>query len=249
MKKILFALLLTGVLHAQEISVSMDLAAVKDDKVMVTVKPPAIASATITYNIPKIIPGTYSEDDYGKFVDDFQAFDKKGKLLTVTKPDVNSWSIANAKTLDRITYKVNDTYDVESTHSIFSPAGTNILDGKNFMLNMHGFVGYFTGLETHSYKVSITHPATLWGATSLVDADASPTQDVFTAARYADLVDNPIMYAKPDYSSFTVDGMEILISVFSPNGTITAAAITPDLEKMMRAQKKFLGPINNNRKY
>jgi hypothetical protein len=30
------------------------------------------------------------------------------------------------------------------------------------------------------------------------------------------------MYSKPDYTTFTVDGMEILISVYSPSGKVTA---------------------------
>lgn len=232
-----------------EINVSIDLNNVKDDKVTVVVSAPKITSDNITYHIPKIIPGTYSEDDYGKFIDNLTATDKKGKALTVTKADENSWTIANAKSLDKITYQVNDTYDIESKHDIFSPAGTNILENENFMLNMHGFVGYFKDMTSTPYRVTISHPAGLWGATSMVDADESQTKDVFSAARYADLVDNPIMYSKPDFTRFMVDGMEIVISLYSPNGTVKAAEITPAIETMMRAQKKFLGPINNNKKY
>jgi predicted metalloprotease with PDZ domain len=83
----------------------------------------------------------------------------------------------------------------------------------------------------------------------MVDTDASNENDVFTAQRYAELVDHPIMYSKPDYTTFTVDGMEILISVYSPNGAVKAKDITPEMETMMRAQKKFLGPINSTKKY
>jgi len=43
--------------------------------------------------------------------------------------------------------------------------------------------------------------------------------------------------------------MEILFSVYSPSGKHSAKALSADLEKMMRAQKKFLGPINGNKKY
>ncbi len=240
-------------IHAQrpatEIHVALDLQNVVDDKVSVRVKPPKISTDRVTYHLPKIIPGTYSEDDYGKFIDNFRALDNKGKALKVDKLDENSWAISGAKNLAEITYHVNDTYDVEGTHDIFSPAGTNILAGENFMLNMHGFVGYFNTLKDRPYKIDITHPATLWGATSLSDSDPSDTKDTFTAARYAELVDNPIMYSRPDYTTFTVDDMTILISVYSPTGKVKAADITPDLEKMMRAQKKFMGAINNNRKY
>ncbi len=106
-------------------------------------------SDEITYRIPKIVPGTYSVDDYGKYIDDLKAFDTKGNLLTVKKTDDNSWTIANAKTLEKITYLVNDSFDTENgknfgENEIFSPAGTNIDAGKNLMLNTHCFVGYFT---------------------------------------------------------------------------------------------------------
>jgi predicted metalloprotease with PDZ domain len=261
MKKIIYtltlALTISGFATAQkkgnsdQVRVKIDLKDVKDDKVMVTVTPPALSSETTTYFIPKIIPGTYSEDNYGKYIENFKALDKKGKELTVTKADDNSWKINNAKSLATITYLVNDTYDIEGTgvHEIFSPSGTNIAANENFVVNTHGFVGYFDDKGEIPYTVSISHPASLWGATSMVDTDASNENDVFTAQRYAELVDHPIMYSKPDYTTFTVDGMEILISVYSPNGAVKAKDITPEMETMMRAQKKFLGPINSTKKY
>lgn len=237
-----------------EIAITLNLNTIQDDKVLVTVKSPKITSDKIVYQLPKIIPGTYSEDDYGKYVDNFQAFDTKGNLLVVSKTDENSWTIDNAKNLDKITYLVNDTFDSEKgggfgQEDIFSPAGTNIAEGKNFMINNHGFVGYFSDLKDITYKLTVLHPEGLFGATSLTDTDASTTTDLFEVPRFNDLVDNPIMYSKPDYTTFNVDGMEILFSVYSPTGKHSAKALSPDLEKMMRAQKKFLGPINNNKKY
>lgn len=238
-------------LKSENIAVAIDLKNVKDDKVMVTVTPPAISTETTTYYIPKIVPGTYSDDNYGKFIEGIKAYDKNGKELQVIKADDNSWKISGAKSLAKITYMVNDTFDSESsgTHEIFSPSGTNIDAGKNFMLNTHGFVGYFQDKGEMPYTVTITHPASLWGATSLVDTDPSAETDVFTSPRYAELVDHPIMYSTPDYTSFKVDDMEILISVYSPNGKVTAKDLTPEMETMMRAQKKFLGPVNSTKKY
>jgi hypothetical protein len=45
------------------------------------------------------------------------------------------------------------------------------------------------------------------------------------------------MYSKPDYTTFTVDGMEILISVYSPSEA--CRSITPEMKTMMTAQKTF----------
>ncbi|MEN9336447.1 MAG: hypothetical protein RLZZ500_1434 [Bacteroidota bacterium] len=236
-----------------DVGVHLDLVQVKDDKVKVTISAPAIQEPEIVYHLPKIIPGTYSVDDYGKMIDDFQALDSDGKPLEVNVIDKNSWSIKGAQKLKTLTYFVNDTYDTEKSmrfgEGIFSPAGTNILAEKNFMINQHGFIGYFEGKKDLPYLVKISHPEGLFGATSLTDSDPSATEDLFIANRYNDLVDNPIMYAKPDFTSFNVDGMEILFSLYSPSGKHNAAALSPDIERMIRAQKKFLGPINNNKKY
>ena len=267
MKRILFSLAFASMLWScktvspvvtavakEQVEVAINLNDVKDDKVMVTITAPKISLDEVTYSIPKIVPGTYSIDNYGKFIEDFKAFDSKENLLSVTKTDDNTWSIKNAKTLVKITYWVNDSFDTEKgdgfgQNDIFSPAGTNIDAGKNFMLNMHGFVGYFQDKKDLPYTVSIAHPETIWGATSMTDQDASTTNDKFTTARYAELVENPILYAKPDYTTFTIDGMEILIGVYSPTGKVTAESITPEMKKMMTAQKTFLGKINATKKY
>ncbi|WP_016991048.1 peptidase M61 [Flavobacterium sp. ACAM 123] len=267
MKKIIFAFAFTSVLWScktsssvtsattkQQIQVAINLNEIKNDQVLVTVNAPSITTDEITYHIPKTVPGTYSEDNYGRYIDDLKAYDAKGTLLVVKKIDVNSWSISKAKTLDKITYLVNDSFDTEKgtkfgDEDIFSPAGSNIDAGKNIMLNTHCFVGYFSNFMSIPYKVTITHPATLWGSTSMTDLDASNTADTFITARYAELVENPIMYSKPDYTTFTVDGMEILISVYSPSGKVTAESIAPEMKTMMTAQKTFLGKINATKKY
>jgi len=265
MKKLICTLALAAVLVScktaqnntptiNDVNVAIDLVNVTDDKVMVTIMPPTFTTETITFNIPKTVPGTYSEDNYGRFVEDVKAYDAKGNLLAVTKKDDNSWTIADAKKISKVTYLVNDSFDIEVSggmggKDVFSPAGTNIAAGENFMINTHGFVGYFEGKSELPYKVTIAHPATLWGATSMTDTDASADKDVFMTSRYAELVDHPIMYSKPDYTAFKVDDMDILISVYSPNGTYKAADITPAMETMMRAQKKFLGPVNSTKKY
>jgi len=264
MKKIFYTLALAVTLWscktgsssgaANVVGVNIDLIDVKEDKVLVTVTPPQIKTDEVIYSIPKTVPGTYSTDNYGKFSDDFKAFDAKGNPLTVKRIDDNSWSISNAKSLKKVTYLVGDTFDTEKgtgfgNDDVFSPAGTNINAGINFMVNTHGFVGYFQDKLNVPYKVTITHPETLWGATSMNDEDASNTSDVFTTPRYAVLVENPIMYSKPDYTTFNVNGMDILIAVYSPTGKFTAESITPEMKTMMTAQKNFLGKVNATKKY
>ena len=266
MKKIILSLAMVSFLWSctstqnatstkNEVDVTIDLVNVKDDKVMVTIATPTFTTETTTFHIPKTVPGTYSEDDYGRFVENVKAFDAKGNALKIAKIDENSYTISEATKLAKITYLVNDTYDTEGgagfgeSEDVFSPAGTNINAGVNFMLNTHGFVGYFKGKEETQYKLTVKHPANLLGVSAMTDADASDTSDVFVMPKYANLVEMPIMYSKPDYTSFMVDDMEIIISVYSPTGKYTAKQITPNMENMMKAQKRFLGPINSTKKY
>ena len=267
MKKIIYAFACATVLWScktassstnasikEVIQVNINLNEIKDDKVLVTIITPKIKTDEVIYYIPKTVPGTYSEDNYGRYIEDVKAFDKKGNALNVKKLDVNSWSVSNAKMLDKITYLVNDTYDIETgkgfgSDEIFSPSGSNIDAGKNVMLNTHCFVGYFSNYMEVPYKLTVSHPANFWAATSMTDQDISATNDLFVTSRYAELVENPIMYSKPDYTSFKVDEMEIQIAVYSPTGKITAESITPDMKTMMMAQKKFLGTVNSTKKY
>ena len=231
------------------VQVTIDLKTIENDKVAVTVVPPKIKTSEIIYHFPKTVPGTYSADNFGLYIDNFKVYDKKGAYLTATKIDDNSWKINDATKIGSISYHVNDTYDIESTHEIFSPVGSNIDAGSNIVLNTHCFVGFFEGYTKTGYKLTVFHPENLWGATSLTDADPSKSSDLFTVSRYAELVENPIMYSKPDYTTFTINDMQILIAVYSPNGVHTAEGITPAMKTMMVAQKNFLGTFNSTKKY
>ena len=247
-------LLFQSSLLAQEVKVFIDLNNVKDDKVQVTIIPPSISKKEVGFYLPKTVPGTYSADNYGRYIVDFEAMDQNGKPLKTSKSDDNSWKIDKADKLAKVTYWVNDTFDSErgtgfGKDDIFSPAGSNILAAKNFVLNNHCFVGYFDGLKEVKYDVVINHPVSLVGTTALIDLDESEVNDRFLVANYFEWVDHPIMYSKANYETFEVDGMQLLFSVYSPNDKHTAQELLPDLEKMVRAQKSFLGTINHTKKY
>ena len=236
------------------ITAKIDLINVVDDKVNVVLDPAAFVTDTVSFFIPKTVPGTYSDDNYGKYIEQFKALDYKGGELKVEKLDDNTWRIINAKDLDKINYWVNDTYDteVEVSDPVFSPSGTNILKGKNFMLNLHGFVGYFDGLEEIPYSLEISAPDGLEPVTSLVKGiqDVNrPDTDVFVANRYFEVIDNPIMYSNPSTETFQVNDIAVTLSVYSPNGHFTAASLKGGMEKMMRGQKAFLGDINSTKHY
>ncbi|PZD79570.1 peptidase M61 [Mesonia sp. K7] len=236
------------------ISATLDLVNLQDDKVKAVVNPGKISSETINFYIPKTVPGTYSTDNYGQFIEGFKAIDYDGNELTFKMIDDNTFEISNATELDLVEYWVNDSYDIAGEEGVFSPAGTNIEAGKNFMLNLHGFVGYFEGMTEQPYQLEITRPNTLVAGTSLTAHPASEpvgnnTKDIFKAKRYFEITDNPIMYAKPDVEKFVLGNMTVELHVYSPNGTYSAAALRPNMEKILNAQKAFLGDIDNTNTY
>ena len=226
----------------------IDLVNVQDDKVKVELTTPAITANTITYHIPKIVPGTYSDDDYGRYIEQFKAFDKKGDTLTVTKSDVNSWMIAGANKLYRLSYLVNDSYDDDTTRqAIFEPAGSNIQKDTNYVINNHCFLGYFDNMKNISYEITIKHPSNFYGSTALTDVDKSNTSDKFITESYNRIVDNPFMYDVPDTSIIKVGKTDVLISVYSPNKKITSAFLAQKVDTLLQAQGKYLGgklPVN-----
>ena len=234
--------------------VDIDLVNVADDKVMVKVDPGAFTSEMVSFYIPKTVPGTYSTDNYGKYVEGFKAFDYDGNELSVSKADDNTWNISNGQRLDKVSYWVNDTYDSEGEQeeAVFSPSGTNILAGENFVLNLHGFVGYFKGLKEVPYTLVINKPADLVATTSLPKGmidNTENTKDFFSADRYFEVIDNPIMYGKPNSETFQINDITVTLSVYSPNGTYTATSLKDRMEKMMSAQKAFLGDIDGTKQY
>ena len=230
--------------------VNIDLVRVQDDKVPVTIKVPAIKEKEIVYNIPKIVPGTYSIYDFGKFVEDFKAFDKKGRELKVSKPDVNRWKIEDAKKLDKITYWVNDTWDTPNKEDIvFEPGGTNIEANQNFLINTHGFIGYFDNMKRVPYELTITKPENFYGATALQASNTTPTADTYTIPNYMELVDSPLMYNVPDTSVMKIGNTEVLVSVYSPSKKVSADTVAAELKKVLEASRNYLGGTLPVQKY
>jgi len=236
---------------------SIDLTKVIADKVPVTIDPDKISTETVIYRLPRVVQGTYSISDFGRFVEAFKAFDYNGKEMQVSKLDVNSWMISNAKNLDSITYLVNDTYDIEKTSDFdipLSPSGTNI-EPENYVLNLHGFIGYFDTLKTNQYQLSVTAPSSFKHSSALelveskLSSNGSKITNSYVANRYFDITDNPMMYGNLDIEEFEVDGIKIVLSVYSQSKKYTAKEIKKTMAKLMQSQMAYLGDINSTSRY
>jgi len=221
---------------------SIDLTKVKNDKITVELVAPDMNKKEVVYYMPKIVPGTYANYNFGRFVSDFTARDKRGKVLPVEKLDDNSWKIKDAQKLNRISYTVEDTWDTDQEKDfVFEPGGTNIEENTNFVINTHGFFGYFDDLKRATYEVNITKPQGFYGSTSLSTSKTSKEQDTYMINSYNELVDAPMMYNRPDTTILKVGGADILVSVYSPNKVASSKEIATNINEVLEAQKEYLG--------
>jgi len=230
-------------LTAQEnmYSLNINIDEIKNDKLRVTLYAPDLDSTQIVYNMPKIIPGTYSVSDFGQFVENMEAVSKSGDNLEVTKLDENRWSVSDVSNLDYLTYLVNDSYDEPGGAGIFEPSGTNIDENENVLLNLFGFVGYFDGAKHYPYELTVNKPSEFYGETSLSRKSSTDSTDTFLAKDYFQLHDCPILYAEPDTASINVAGARIAIAVYSPTNAVSANDIMEVVQDLFPAAASYLG--------
>lgn len=222
-------------------TLKLDLKNIENDQVDVKLYVPTIYRDTVVYNMPKIIPGTYSISDFGRFVEALEAIDSTGAALPVEKLDENRWQITNAKGLSYLSYKVKDSFDEPRGGGIFEPAGTNIEAGENVVLNTFGFVGYLDHAKKATYEVEILKPSDFYGETSLPRVSSNDSLDVFAAKDYFQLHDCPMLYCVPDTAAMYVDDTRIVVSVYSPTGVVKAAEVLDLVDELFPAASEYLG--------
>lgn len=229
----------------EKYQVTIDLTKASEDKVPVEITLPSIDSETAEYHMAKIVPGTYSISDFGRFVSDFKALDAEGNELAFKNTSTNKWVIQNANKLSKITYWIEDSFDEfdgYGKNKLFEPGGMSIEAEKDvFVMNTFGFIGYIDGLKFQPYDLTIKHSEKIFGATSLKKASSTATTDTFEAANFNFLADAPIMYCQPDTITKNIAGADILISVYSPNKVLKASDVMDNIDELMEAQADYLG--------
>jgi predicted metalloprotease with PDZ domain len=220
----------------------IDLNNVKDDKLQVILTPPEINTADVFFRLPAFVPGTYAVYDFGRFVSGFTVQTIAGDTVHAERIDVNTWKIPDPKYVKNISYWVEDTWDWAKREAfVFEPGGTNIQKDTNFVINTHGFFGYFDGYKRNPFQLEFSKPQKFYGSTSLVADKNTSTTETYTVSDYMRLIDSPIMFCVPDTVTFDVGGAKILVSVYSSKNKSNAKAIAADIQVLLNAQKDYLG--------
>ncbi len=226
---ILLFLLLFTPLHGQDTyHIQLDLKNASEDQINVTINLPEMDTNQYIFQLPRVMPGSYSYKNFGRFIDRFKAYDSNGKKLrTKYNKELNQYIFKKEIAPHQIQYQVEDTWDhSDEDLFIFQPGGLFFRPGEVFMLNAVGFSGYFRGYKDIPYKLSILRPDSLYGATALKVIERGKDRDVFKAGHFSQLVDRPIMYAQPDTISFKHKNTRFLIHVYSHNKKHTANQIS-----------------------
>ena len=201
------------------------------------------------------MPGIYGRLNFGQYVSDFRAFDEHGRPLAVTRQDTNSWRIAGAGHLHHLTYAVASTWREFLTQKgqrppFYRSAGSSYHPDSAFVLNYSTFTGYLEGLSNQSYEVRLSRPAGFYGASYLTPQSLpGDTIDLVRASNYRELVDAPVLYARPDTAGLQVGNTRVLVAFYDPaHPSPQAAGLARSLRPILEAQRAYLGgtlPVNS----
>ena len=237
---LLFLLCSAAAVAQSSLRIDVDLVNVVDDMVKVRVTPLNITSSNFRYVFPRSVPGTYSKDDYGRFIMNASAYDVNGKELSVSRDDHDIVVSAMPAYLE---YWVRDSWDDKEFTDVFNPSGTNIEKDTNYVLNNHAFFGYIDGYKNVPYTITVHKPRGFYGATSLDKREINDTTDELIAGTYPYLVDNPVMYSMPDTVTFMQNNMRVTIAVYSPKKMVTAKDVAGDIRALSSALGSFFGEL------
>jgi predicted metalloprotease with PDZ domain len=238
----LFFLILFSVnAFSQEYDVRIDLSSIEKDRIPVSIHFVDFNfESEVIFQLPKIVPGTYSISDFGKVVNDLLAYDTEGSLIELERLDTNRWTVTDATILDHVEYWVEDTFDDKRYSYIFEPGGTSFEEDV-FLLNNFGVIGFIDTYDKIPFKIEVIHAEELYGVTPMKREFISTTKDVFFAENYLQLSDSPIMYCIPDTASVMIGNTEVIVSVYSPSGESNAQSMMQEIEPTLIAQGEYLG--------
>lgn len=228
---------------------TIDLRNIKNDQLKIELSLSLITQDEVIFCLPKVVPGIYGALDFGRNLSDLNAYDYQDKPLKIEQLDQNRWKIIGGA-IKKITYTIDDDWEEfneNKTGHYLSP-GSTFQENQVFVLNHNTLFGYLEGYEKRSIQLQIKKPADFYGATSLEKSSSSDTVDYFIAKNYHYLVDNPILYSRPDTTQFKVGGTAVTVAMYSTNGEKLSKEIATYIQPLLEHQKNYLGgtlPVKN----
>ncbi|MCI4667693.1 MAG: hypothetical protein MRZ79_05985 [Bacteroidia bacterium] len=196
-----------------------------------------------TFQLPKTVPGTYAEYDYGRFVTKFKAFDESGAHLKVKRKKKNSFIIQEGG-LSKISYTFKSTWKGFYLPFIFPPAGCAFIPDEYAVIN-GGMFGYVSEGIEKPYQISLLLPG---GMNAFASAPKTQHDQGthFHLENYHEVIDHPILVTPQQSALVNVANTEVSVAAHTPfDSSSYRMAIV--LEEVMEAIEKFVGetPVDN----
>lgn len=216
---------------------------IDDDRLTVKLSVFGVKGEEAVFNFPRIVPGIYGAMDFGRNIVHFQALAGKD-TLPVERIGTNSWKIYKVNRINEIRYEVDDGWEEFGSgvqEGFYRSAESSFTKDKVFVINNNCLFGYFTGGEKWPVYVTVEKPADFYAATSLANRSRNPQKDEFSAKNYRELVDNPILYARPDTVNLHVGNTLVTVACYANSGRKLAPDIGRKIGPLMEQQRAYLG--------
>lgn len=236
------AILCSGSLQSKESPLSLhytvDITHFEADSFFVKLDIKNFDRDTAVFQFAVTAPGTYSILSAGRFIENFRAYDAAGKGLPIYRVDINQFRIFRARSLARITYRVDDTFDSQIEDNPVDPmSGTNI-ERDNALINGQMIFGYFHGYQSQPVSVKYVYPKDWSVGTAL-----KKKEDTYRAASFDELVDSPAMFGIMSRSKIRMGKSNIEIYTYSQNRRYSSEFISDKLKNVLGAAEQFLGGL------
>ena len=215
----------------------IDVTNYQDDLFHVVVIPEELKVVNNIYNFPTTVPGTYSIQDFGRFVKSFKAVDKNGVEIPVEKISTNRWRISSVDDLHKIIYDVEDTFDAGLSENVIYPMEGTGIENDLILLNTFGVLGYFEGMQSEPIKLKIDYSSD-WTIGTAMNLD---NDGYYTAETYDRLADSPVLIGKLTTANIKVDNINVEVYVYSPDTAYTAKKILSLVDETLQSAGNYIG--------
>jgi len=187
----------------------------------------------LDFKMPVWIPGSYLIREFERHVQDFQAFDAKGRSLRWEKITKNTWRVYSQRAPSvTVRYRV---YAFEIS------VRTSFLDDSHAFINGPSVFMFVEGYLDRPITVHI-RPYTGWNRISTgLESDPDDPFALY-APNYDVLVDCPIEIGTHQVLEFTVDGIPHQVALYG-QGNFQPDSLIKDMRRIVETARQIVGEI------
>ncbi|MBB6612436.1 PDZ domain-containing protein [Pontibacter sp. Tf4] len=207
-----------------------------DDRFKVTLHVKGLQADNNVFQFAATAPGTYQTMDMGRFVENFKAYDKKGREIEATQISTNQWQLSKPEKVRKITYQIAETFDTPvDKDQIYAMCGTS-LEQDHALINGQAVFGYLKGLQATPMRLKLENPQD-WQVGTALNTDK---KGYYMANSYDHIVDSPIMAGELTKATTNYNGTTIDIYTYSKTGKIKSQDLMANMTTMLESAHKFV---------